>query len=136
MLGECSPAPDAPSDFWSDEPFGLTGQESSTEAGVGVESPTVTWAISTTESRLGELLTRSDVCHLHAERGDAERCGVLLDRTPELVRLDEVRQAVTASSGRCQLRRADGSGKTASLTVVVALNRLRRAPHSWIKPRN
>ena len=85
---------------------------------------------------LGELLTRGDVCHLHAERGDAERCGVLLDGTPELVRLDEVRQAVTVSSGRCRLRRADGSGKTASLTVVVALNRLCKAPHSWIKPRN
>ena len=108
MLGECSPAPDAPSDCWSDEPFGLTGQESSTEAGVGVESPTVTWAISTTESRLGELLTRSDVCHLHAERGDAERCGVLLDGTPELVqagrspasRYRVVRSLSTAASGR------------------------------------
>lgn len=87
-------------------------QESSTEAGVGVESPTVTWAISRTECRLGDLLTRGDVCHLHADRGDAERCGVRLGGAPELVRLDEVRPAVyrvvwslsTAASGR--LRRA------------------------------
>ena len=66
---------------------------------------------------------RGDVCHLHAERGDAERCGVLLggtpERTPELVRLEEVRPAVyrvvwslsTAASGR--LRPA----KAALLTV-------------------
>ena len=68
----------------------------------------MTWAISPTKCRLGELLTRGDVCHLHADRGDAERCGVLLGGTPELVRLDEVRSAVyrvvwslsVAASGR------------------------------------
>ena len=27
---------------------------------------------------LGELLTRGDVCHVHADRAAAERCGVLL----------------------------------------------------------
>jgi hypothetical protein len=62
----------------------------------------------TTECRIGDLLTRGDVCHLSADRGDAERCGVLLGGTPELVRLDEVRPAVyrvvwslsTAASGR------------------------------------
>ena len=68
----------------------------------------MTWAISTTECRLGELLTHGYGCHLHADRGDAERCGVLLGGTPELVRLNEVRPAVyrvvwslsTAASGR------------------------------------
>ena len=83
-------------------------QESSTEARVGVESATVPWAILTTECRIGDLLTRGDVCHLSADRGDAERCGVLLGGTPELVRLDEIRPAVyrvvwslsTAASGR------------------------------------
>ena len=102
ITGTRRPHTDAPS------PRTPRPQESSTEAGVGVESPTVTWGISTTECRLGDLLTRGDVCHLHAERGDAERCGVLLGGTPELVRLDEVRPAVyrvvwslsTAASGR------------------------------------
>ena len=28
--------------------------------------------------RPGELLTRGDVCHVHADRAAAERCGVLL----------------------------------------------------------
>ena len=63
--------------------------------------------------RPGELLTRGDVCHVHADRAEAERCGVLLGDAPELVRLDEVRPAVyrvawslsSAASGR--LRRRD-----------------------------
>ena len=44
--------------------------------------------------RPGELLTRGDVCHVHADRGEAERCGVLLRGAPELVRLDEVRSGL------------------------------------------
>ena len=36
----------------------------------------------------GELLTRGDVYHVHASRAEAERCGVLLGGTPELVRLE------------------------------------------------
>ena len=44
--------------------------------------------------RPGELLTRGDVCHVHADRAAAERCGVLLGGAPELVRLDEVQPAV------------------------------------------
>ena len=43
----------------------------------------------------GELLTRGDVCHVHADRAEAEPCGVLLGNAPELVRLDEVRPAVS-----------------------------------------
>ena len=98
-------APTAP---LSPSPRTRRSRESSTEAGVGVESATVPWAILTTECRIGDLLTRGDVCHLSADRGDAERCGVLLGGTPELVRLDEIRPAVyrvvwslsTAASGR------------------------------------
>ena len=63
--------------------------------------------------RPGELLTRGAVCHVHADRAGAERCGVLLGGAPELVRLHEVRPAVyrvawslsSAASGRL-LRRA------------------------------
>ena len=33
----------------------------------------------------GELLARGDVCHVHADRAAAERCGVLLGGAPELV---------------------------------------------------
>ena len=32
--------------------------------------------------RPGELLTRGDVCHVHADRAAAERCGVLLPARP------------------------------------------------------
>ena len=52
------------------------------------------WAVSPAPRRLGEFLTRGDVCHLHADRGEAEPCGLRLGGTPELVRLDEIRPAV------------------------------------------
>ena len=35
----------------------------------------MTWGVSTARRRPGELLTRGDVCHLHADRDGAERCG-------------------------------------------------------------
>ena len=50
-----------------------------------------TWGCRPALRRPGELLTRGDVCHVHADRAAAERCGVLLGGAPELVRLDEVR---------------------------------------------
>ena len=37
-----------------------------------------TWGCCLATRRLGELLTRGDVCHVHADRAAAERCGVLL----------------------------------------------------------
>ena len=54
---------------------------------------TTSWAISPTRRRPGEFLTRGDVCHLHGDRGGAERCGVALGGTPELVQLEEIRPA-------------------------------------------
>ena len=33
----------------------------------------MTWGVSTAPRRPGELLTRGDVCHLHADRDGAER---------------------------------------------------------------
>ena len=45
------------------------------------------WAISPTRRRLGDLLTRADVCHLHEDRAGAERCGTALGGSPDLVRL-------------------------------------------------
>ena len=35
------------------------------------------WDCCAARRRPGELLTRGDVCHVHADRGEAERCGVL-----------------------------------------------------------
>ena len=52
------------------------------------------WAVSPVPRKRGEQLTRGDVCHLHTDRGEAERCGLLRGGTPELVRLDEIRPAV------------------------------------------
>ncbi len=46
------------------------------------------WAVSPTRRRPGELVTRGDVCHLHADRESAERCGALLGGVPDLVRLE------------------------------------------------
>ena len=71
-----------------------------------------TWGCCPALRRPGELLTRGDVCHVHADRAAAERCGVLLGGAPELVRLDEVRPAVyrvawslpSAASGRLRRR--------------------------------
>ena len=58
-----------------------------------------TWGCCPARRRPGELLTRGDLCHVHAARAGAERCGVLLGGAPELVRLDEVRPAVDRYRG-------------------------------------
>ena len=48
-----------------------------------------TWGCCPAPRCPGELLTRGDVYHVHASRAEAERCGVLLGGTPELVRLED-----------------------------------------------
>ena len=53
-----------------------------------------TWAVSPWRRRPGELLTRGDVCHLHVDRAAAERCGVLLGGTPDLVQLENQSERV------------------------------------------
>ena len=53
-----------------------------------------TWAVSTQRRRPGDLLTRADVCHLHEDRVDAERCGALLEGVPDLVRLENQSERV------------------------------------------
>ena len=73
---------------------------------------TEAWGCCSSARRPGELLTRGDVCHVHADRGAAEQCGVRLGGATELVRLDEVRPAVyrvagslsSAASGRLRPR--------------------------------
>ena len=73
---------------------------------------TAAWGYCPAPRHPGELLTRSDVCHVHADRAAAERCGVLLGGAPELVRLDKVRPAVyrvawslsSVASGRLRRR--------------------------------
>ena len=85
------------------------------------------WGCCAARRRPGELLTRGDVCHVHADRGEAERCGVLLGGAPELLRLDEVRPAVyrvawslsSAASGRLR-RRSPGLGNYDSRRPSVA----------------
>ena len=49
----------------------------------------MTWGVSTARRRPGELLTRGDVCHLHADRDGAERCGAAGPGAPDLVRLEQ-----------------------------------------------
>ena len=72
----------------------------------------MTWAISNTRRRPGELLTRGDVCHLHEKREDAERCGTNgAVRTPDLVKLEHRTERVyvvvwsLSSAADGQLRR-------------------------------
>ena len=73
------------------------------------------WAVSPTRRRPGELVTRGDVCHLHADRESAERCGALLGGVPDLVRLENHTERVyrvvwslsDASGGKLR-RRSDG----------------------------
>ena len=48
-----------------------------------------TWTVSTDRRRPGDMLTRGDVCHLHANRDAAERCGAVLGGAPDLVRLEQ-----------------------------------------------
>ena len=48
----------------------------------------MTWGVSTARRRPGDLLTRGDVCHVHADRVAAERCGAALGGAPDLVRLE------------------------------------------------
>ena len=54
----------------------------------------MTWAISSTPRRPGDLLTNPDVCHLHETRRDAERCCALLGGEPDLVRLERQSERV------------------------------------------
>ena len=54
----------------------------------------MTWGVSTARRRPGELLTRSDVCHLHADRDGAERCGAAAPGAPDLVRLKQYSERV------------------------------------------
>lgn len=53
----------------------------------GVEM--VTWAISRDALRPGVLVTAGDVCHMHAERAAAERCGAVMGGVPDLVQLEK-----------------------------------------------
>ena len=49
----------------------------------------VKWAVSSVRRRPGDLLTRGDVCHLHGDREDAERCGAAEEGdAPDLVKLE------------------------------------------------
>ena len=65
-----------------------------------------TWGCCPRRGRPGELLTRGDVCHVHADRAAAERCGVLLGPRS------------TAWRGRCPAPRA--AGYVAALRVWAA----------------
>ncbi len=70
------------------------------------------WGVSPSPRRVGELLTRNDVCHLHTDRSSAETCGARFGRTPDLVSLDQIRPHVfevtwslsSAADGRLRRR--------------------------------
>ena len=54
----------------------------------------MTWAVSPARRRPGDQLTRSDVCHVHADRAAAERCGAALGGTPDLVQMERYSERV------------------------------------------
>ena len=64
-----------------------------------------TWGCCPRRGRPGELLTRGDVCHVHADRAAAERCGVLLGPRSTAWR----GRCTSAASGRLR-RRPPGLG--------------------------
>ena len=81
------------------------------------------WGCCPSPRRSGELLTRGDVHHVHADRAAAEQCGVLLGDAPELVRLDEVRPAVyrvawSLSSAAKRTATSPASRSRATMTVA------------------
>ena len=90
----------------------------------------VLWGASPIHRTIGELLTASDVCHLHEDRAAAERCGVLLGGEPDIVGLEECRPRVyravwslsAAASGHLVPRR---SGSEASGTLTRRVGTLR-----------
>ena len=74
----------------------------------------MTWGVSPVRRRPGELVTRGDVCHLHADRASAERCGALIGGVPDLVRLEKhtervyrVTWSLSDASGGQLRRRSD-----------------------------
>ncbi len=54
----------------------------------------MTWGVSTARGRPGDMLTRSDLCHVHGTRAAAERCGAAVEGAPDLVRLERYSQRV------------------------------------------
>ena len=92
-----------------------TGRAVASSAARGaVRERVMTWGVSTTRRRPGDLLTRGDVCHVHGTRDAAEQCGAAAPGAPDLVRLERISRYVyrvawslsDASGG--QLRRAGG----------------------------
>ena len=77
---------------------------------------TAAWGCCPAPRHPGELLTRSDVCHVHADRTAAERCGVLLGGAPELVRLAVLR----LSSNGCGWVEARSAGRRGVLAARAA----------------
>ena len=70
---------------------------------------TAAWGCCPAPRHPGELLTRSDVCHVHADRAAAERCGVLLGGArPSWSGLTRSGPRFTAWRGRCRAPRAAG----------------------------
>ena len=92
---------------------------------------TAAWGCCPAPRDPGELLTRADLCHVHADRAAAKPCGVLLGGTPELVRLDEVRRAVycvawslsSATSGRLCRRPPGRRSSTGSRRLAIPVGR-------------
>ena len=71
------------------------------------------WAVSPTRRKLGDLLTLSDICHIHTERDAAEDCGAQLRGSPDLLKMAQIKPHVfevtwslsTAADGRLRLQK-------------------------------
>ena len=81
---------------------------------------TAAWRCCPAPRHPGELLTRSDVCHVHADRAAAERCGVLLGGA--------------ARAGPARRGPARGFYRVAWSLSSAASGRLRRRPPGLAQP--
>ena len=95
----CRRARRAPQHFSSNLPSsGYVGPtwtaQATGSAGLRRPGALMTWGVSTARRRPGELLTRGDVCHVHATRDAAERCGAAVEGAPDLVRLERCTERV------------------------------------------
>ena len=86
----------------------------------------VTWAVSATPRRPGDLLTAGDLAHVGPDRDGAERAGAALGGAPDLLRLEKRSARVwrvlwsLSDTSRGQLRTAPSDVRTAPVGPLNA----------------
>ena len=82
-----------------------------------------TWGCCPAPRRPGELLTRGDVCHVHADRAAAARCGVLLRVPTRFVRKYTLTARPEPSTAQDAVEGGMGHARGGSVRGVVSQRR-------------